>query len=78
MSTTTPAIIEIRDPAGDLLWSYSDGSPATGLTSMTYLKDGTQECIIEALIAALAEARGQLRAVPQVLNVVPYGRSPTA
>jgi hypothetical protein len=45
---------------------------------MAYLTDGTQERIIDALLAALIEAKGQLSRPPQVLNVVPYSRATAA
>jgi hypothetical protein len=44
-----------------LLWSreIADGQ-ASGFTSTEYLRDGTQQKIVDALVEALAEARGQL------------------
>lgn len=67
----SPLKVEIQDEDGAVVWSFRDGLAATGYTSMSYLKDGTQERLIEALIAAIGEARGQLRRPLQVLNVVP-------
>jgi hypothetical protein len=69
--------VEIQNPDGTVIWSFRDGVIATGHTSMSYLTDGTQESVIDALLVALAEARGQLRRPLQVLNVVPYVRPAT-
>jgi hypothetical protein len=55
-----------------LLWSreIADGQ-ASGFASTEYLCDGTQRKIIDALVEALAEARGQLgRFSLQVVDVV--------
>ena len=79
MSGIANLTVTIRDEAEVILWSYQDGISANGLTSMTYLTDGTQQRIIDALLAALIEARGQLRrATLNVTNVIPYVRPTTA
>jgi len=63
---------------GHPIWSYRDGPSPGGMAAMDYISDGTQERIIEALVVALAEARGQLRGAFQVSNVVPYVRPATS
>ena len=57
----------IQDDTGSLIWSRT-ADPASGFTAENYLRDGTQQKIIAALVDALAEARGQLGSV--TLNVV--------
>lgn len=57
----------VQDDTGALIWSHT-ADPAAGFTAENYLRDGTQQKIIAALVDALAEARGQLGRVP--LNVV--------
>ena len=74
----TPVTVTIQDKSARVVWSHTDGFGANGLTSMAYLTDGTQQCIIDALLSALIEARGQLRSALQVTNVVPYVRPPAA
>ena len=57
---------------GEMLWSreITAGQPS-GITSTNYLRDGTQQKIIGALVDALAEARGQLGRLPlQVVDTV--------
>ena len=49
----------ILNDKGLLIWSR-EAEPANGFTSNSYLRDGTQQKIIAALVDALAEARGQL------------------
>ena len=44
---------------GALIW-WRATEPAAGFTSDGYLRDGTQQKIIAALVEALAEARSQL------------------
>lgn len=71
--------VEIHDENGALVWSFTSGHAAGGLASMDYLKDGTQQRIIDALLAALVEARGQLRRPAlDISNVVADLRAATA
>jgi hypothetical protein len=72
-----PFNVSIHADDGSVLWSYQDGPISNGVAAMQYISDGTQQRIIAALLAALTEAKGQLRRPLQVLNVVPYVR-PTA
>jgi hypothetical protein len=53
---------------GKLIWSRNT-KPLGGYTSESYLRDGTQQKVIAALVDALAEARGQLGGAP-LFNVV--------
>ena len=53
--------VRVEDHAGETVWSYGDGY---GETATSYVIDGTQARIIAALVAALAEARGQLGGAP--------------
>jgi hypothetical protein len=69
-----PMTITIQDEKGAAIWSFTGGNNTSGLTSMAYLTDGTQQRIIDALLLAVAEARGQLRSPFQITNVVPYVR----
>lgn len=59
----------VIDASDEHVWSYCS-SPAQGMTALKYLRDGTQQRIIDALIAALIEARGQSGGTLQVLNIV--------
>jgi hypothetical protein len=70
-----PLNVKIQADDGSILWSFQDGPTPTGIASMQYISDGTQERIVDALLAALAEAKGQLRRPLQVLNVIPNVRS---
>lgn len=63
--------VSISDPCGAVIWSYRDGRCPEGQTATVYLIDGTQQRIVDALLTALAEARGQLGRAPNVLNIVP-------
>jgi hypothetical protein len=55
---------------GDLVWSR-ETEHAAGRTAECYLRDGTQQKIIDALVGALAEARGQLGYVSlQIVDAV--------
>lgn len=55
---------------GDLVWSR-ETERAAGVTAERYLNDGTQQGIIDTLVAALVEARGQLGRVSfQVVDAV--------
>lgn len=56
---------------GTLLWSRGN-TDVSGLTAQSYLRDGTQEQIIAALLDALVEARGQLgRRTLKIVDAVP-------
>lgn len=59
--------------AGQIVWSVENHNGCrSGTTSVDYLSDGTQQKIIDALVRALAEARGQLgRPALQVVDAVP-------
>lgn len=63
------------EQVGERIWSHGEGH---GDTSLSYLHDGTQSRIIEALEAALVEARGQLGRRLQVADVIPYVRRAAA
>jgi hypothetical protein len=63
---------------GSVLWSFQDGPSANGTTSTDFVASGTQQRIIDALLAALIQARAQLSGAFDVLNVVPYGRPSAA
>ena len=64
---------------GELFWSYESGGLRAGFTSANYLRDGTQDRKIGALLEALAEARGQLGRLPlEVVNAVPKVGPPAA
>ena len=79
MPAPEPLTVIIHRENKTVVWSFRDGIDTTGLTSMEYLIDGTQQRIIDALLSALVEARGQLRSVTLgVANVVPYVRPPTS
>lgn len=58
----------IQTQDGTLIWERTT-EPAGGFTDDNYLRDGTQQKIIAALVDALAEARGQLGGAP-LFNVV--------
>jgi len=60
---------------GEKAWSHGEGH---GDTSLSYLQDGTQEQIIQALEAALVEARGQLGRRLQEADIIPYVRRTAA
>jgi hypothetical protein len=61
----------IQDNDGALIWSRT-ADPASGFTAENYLRDGTQQKIIAALIDALEQARGQLGGLSlQVVDAVP-------
>ena len=67
--------VRVEDANGVSVWSYGEGY---GETSSSHLQDGTQERIVEALLQALAEARGQSGCALQVLNVVTNIRAAAA
>ena len=77
MSAERPTAVTVTDERGAIIWACG-GVDGPGFTSMAYLEDGTQERIIETLLGALVEARGQLRRPLQVTNVVPYVRAAAA
>jgi len=63
--------VRILDESGDEVWSHeSVGGQTSGTTSRRYLSDSTQQRIIDALLAALIEARGQLGRTLHVADVV--------
>ena len=68
--------VKVQDQNGGLIWSYCGGPAPHGSTSIAHLTDGTQQRIIDALLVALIQARGELGGAPQVTNVVPYVRPP--
>ncbi|HEY3777611.1 MAG TPA: hypothetical protein VGL35_06095 [Rhizomicrobium sp.] len=70
-----PLNVSIPAEDGSVLWSFQDGRTANGVHSTSYITDGTQQRIIDALLAALIQARAQLSGAPDVLNVVPYVRT---
>ena len=56
---------------GNELWSFErHGDQSAGFTSTSYIGNGTQQHIIDALLAALVEARGQLGGALHVLDAV--------
>ena len=62
----------------DELWSLEVcGNQMSGVTAQRYLSDGTQQRIINALLGALIEARGQLGGSFQNVDAVPYIRLAT-
>lgn len=72
--------VSVFSASGSLLWSreLTDGHQS-GFTSANYLREGTQQKIIGALIDALVEARGQLSRLPlQVVDAVSNVRSTAA
>lgn len=64
------ATVTITDENGAVVWAFG-GLDNGGITSMAYLEDGTQERIIDVLLGAVVQARGQLRRPIEVLTVVP-------
>lgn len=48
--------IQVLNDADELVW---ERSPNAGMTSSSYLHDGTQQQIINALSEALEQAEGQ-------------------
>jgi hypothetical protein len=59
--------VRVEDVEGRSIWGYGDGF---GETATSYVTDGTQAKIIAALVAALAEARGQSGGAFQIADVV--------
>jgi hypothetical protein len=51
--------VAVHADDGAIVW-WRTSEPAAGFTTDNYLRDGTQQKIIAALVDALAEARGQL------------------
>lgn len=72
-------IVSVSFQEGETVWEFwKDHQSQGGLSSTVNLKNGTQERIIDALLAALVEARGQLGGSFQIADVVPYRRPPAA
>jgi hypothetical protein len=64
MSVLTPVEVIVQGVSGRVIWEYQILPFRGGITSKAYLDDGTQQRIIDALLSALIEARGQLRSPP--------------
>lgn len=63
----------VRVSFQETVWEFwKDRTSQGGLSSIESLKNGDQQRIIDALLAALVEARGQLGGALQVADVVPY------
>ena len=64
--------IFVQTQDGTIIWERTTDSNVSGFTANSYLRDGTQQKIIAALVDALAEARGQLgRFTLQEVDAVP-------
>ncbi|MBI3675946.1 MAG: hypothetical protein HY243_04940 [Proteobacteria bacterium] len=69
--TTSDYSVNLCSLSGKTIWSFQlRNGQKSGITSRSYLSDGTQQCIIDALLDALIEARGQLGGSLHVLNAV--------
>lgn len=66
----------LSNEAGESLWEFQQG--IGGYASKSYLNDGAQQRVIDALLAALIEARAQLGCTLHVADVVPYASLPPA
>lgn len=68
-------IVRVYSEVGALLWErrFKDGETPSGVYAVNYLKDGTQNQIIDALREALDQAHGQLSCLRfEKTNVVSY------
>ena len=52
--------VQVVDANDTLVWERATSGSQSGVTSRDYLKDGTQERIVNALLRALSHARGEL------------------
>jgi hypothetical protein len=61
----------VQTQDGTIIWERATYPCVGGFTANSYLRDGTQQKIIAALVDALAEARGQLSSLPlEIADVV--------
>jgi hypothetical protein len=74
MSAIRALNVILEDETGKSIWSHGDAPIRGGMACTSYLSDGTQQRIIDALLLALVQARFELSGAPEVANVVPYSR----
>src|SRR3954462_5871345 len=73
--TARRLIVRVSFQEGETLWKYWKDRDSQGAFPALNTNGGMQQRIIDALLAALIEARGQLGGSLQIADVVPYGGS---